>query len=436
MMEAAGNWLNRYRRGIFLAGVLLLTGYGFHTVQFLRARPATLWMNIYWFPDIGGWKGFRQYLLDLKTGIPPVLSSIEIISDQLFQTIRWWTVDVYHFFIVLMFVLPLYFVRRKWADALLAWGLGALFITAMAVISPGNPEMYDAAFPAFFLLYFFFSELSFRENPKAWQANTLAGLAGFFLSMTELARPFMLVMVPLLVIWNLWRLWPAGRARVLWFLLPLLLFSGGWHAKLLIFNRGQLLWSNHSGSNFSGAWYPFADWGYLDTIILPEEPPLHEPLWHNINTYTHGYNSQVRKNHVWTAMKAQPGKALNHFIDQLLIFTGVRTDIYVHQPQGPLITVYRWCGRALFVVLGLLLLALPFRIWKNPRSLFETETAILIFAAYISFIPIIGDTNEEARFLFPVLTLLMIVPSYGLAAVEPLIRRMRRRPGGNAFSQT
>jgi hypothetical protein len=134
----------------------------------------------------------------------------------------------------------------------------------------------------------------------------------------------------------------------------------------------------------------------------------------------------VRKQHVWDAMRAQPGKALQHFVDQLLIFTGVRTDIYVHRPEGPLITIYRWCGRLLFGVLGLLLLRLAFRLFKNPRVLFETESVILVFAAYISFIPIIGDTNEEARFLFPVLPLLMITASYGLGVAEPLLRRLYR----------
>lgn len=427
MIAAAGNWINHHRKWIFLLGVLALAGFGFHAVQFLKARPSTLWMNMYWFSDIKGWSGAGRFFLELKTGIPPALSAIEVISDQLFQSVRWWSVDAYHVLIVLMFVLPLYFVRSKWSDALLTWALGGVFVAGMAAISPGNPELYDAAFPAFFLLYFIFSEQSFRSNQKNGLANTLAALAGFFLALTELTRPFMLVMLPLLVAWNLYHSWQAGRARILWFLVPLLLLSGGWHAKLLIFNRGQLLWSNHSGSNLSGGWYPVVDWAHLDTVLLPEDPPLRPPMWHNLNTYTHTYNSQLRKQAVWDAIRQKPGESWQHFVNQFFLFTGVRTDIYNHQPEGSLITVYRWCGRILLGVLGLLLLTLGVQLLKNPRKIFETRSVILIFTAYISFIPIIGDTNEEARFLFPVLPLLMITGSYGLAALEDLVQRVRQR---------
>lgn len=431
MIQSIGNWFLRYRRYFFGAGTVILVAWSFHVVQFLQARPATLWMNMYWFSDIKGWGGLLEFLKELRTGIPPALATIEIISDILIQSVKWWIRDGYHVLIVMMFALPLYLVRGKWLDALIAWGLGLVFVAAMARISPGNPELYDAALGAFIMCYLVISQLSFRKTIRPWIGKLLAVSAGFFLAMIELARPFMLVLLPMLVAWNVYHYWPA-RHRVVYFLVPVLLLSGGWHLKLLTLNKGQVLWSNHSGSNLSGAWHPIVDWEHLDTVLLPEEPPIHKPLWKNLNTDTHTYNSQLRKQAVWDAMQKKPQQSWDHLVRQFFIFTGVRTNIYKHDPQGPLITIYRWSGRILFGLLGLLLAAALVRILRNPKKIFETESVILIFAAYISFIPIIGDTNEEARFLFPVLPLLMVISSYGIARGEAILKQIKSRPPEDA----
>ena len=174
--------LTGIKNGYSPLGIAGLIAYGFHAVQFLKARAATHWMNIYWLSDIRDWQELTVYWRELKTGIPPVLSTVEIVSVLLTGSARWWIVDAYHVFMVFAFVLPLYFVRRKWLDAILGWVLCLLFLTAVARISPANPEFYDVAFPCFALAYFIFTDLSFKKKYKPRILNLYALTAGFFLS--------------------------------------------------------------------------------------------------------------------------------------------------------------------------------------------------------------------------------------------------------------
>ena len=73
---------------------------------------------------------------------------------------------------------------------------------------------------------------------NVWLGIVPAILGGFFLSMAELARPFMILLLPILLLICGYQYFQAKRPWLLAaFLLPVLVFSGGWHVKLLLHNE-------------------------------------------------------------------------------------------------------------------------------------------------------------------------------------------------------
>lgn len=391
---------------------------------------STAWMNVYSiFPEEWpkSWQEIREFFWDLRTGIPPLFSFLEITAYKYTESVVWILKGFYRKAIIVMLLLPIFFSQRRVIDLSLLLLLATLFLEAIVLVHPANPQYYDVVFPSFIMLYLLLNRASWKGNYKPWIANALAITSGLFLTWAELSRPFMIALVPLLILWSLYHYIKAKKIRrFLYFLIPIILFSGLWHAKLL-YRHNQLIWSNHSGQNFLQAWLHMVDFDELQKQFHPEEPPLQEGLWNNINTEVHYQNTEMRKSAAIEAITSNPGEAWKHFVYKTLVFTGPRTQMYAHDPQGPIIDIYKLVGRSLFILLGILMLESLVRVIRDPKQLASMRIAIIGITAFLSLMPIIGEDGEEARFAVSVLPFLMICAVYGAESIEELLAWIKKR---------
>ena len=393
---------------LFVLGYLLYGTYATHKVT---AVPATYWMNMYSHKDYAN-GGIMDYIKELRTGIPPLFSLIEITSYNTLGSSEWLFKGVYRKAILLIAFLPLVFVRNHWWEWLWCTLVGVVFVESILVIHPQNPQYYDVLLPAFLLLYILLTKGSLADGPPFF--TTLAAFgAGFFLSAAELARPFMLALVPLLILFNVVHYnRKENRRNVLFFLLPLLLISGLWHAKLLYYNQGQIIWSNSSGTNLFRAWADFVDMEELADNLEEEAPPIGPGRWQNFNTQVHYRNSQVRKQMVIEGVQEQPGKALAYLWEKALVFTRPRVDMYDNNPDATVLIFYRIFVRGVFIFLPILLLIQLIKIVRSRAYFWEWEPWILGITAFLTLMPIIGERGEEARFVISVLPFLTLSGLY------------------------
>ena len=156
------------------------------------------------------------------------------------------------------------------------------------------------------------------------------------LSMTELLRPFVIYFLPILL-WQVWLALKDSPKKYLWyFLIPLFLFSGLWHAKHL-FMYGQVTWTNHSGFNLYQAWSDMAHMPELE----PELPSTFETGPPNINSEVHGRNSRKISQEIMKAIWYRPGVAFVNILKQAGKLLKPETKIYEHDPQHFIFGPYR-----------------------------------------------------------------------------------------------
>lgn len=419
--------IHTHRVWMFSGVLCLWIMYAVQEVQPHEAAASTTWMHVFSYKDFTSPEKVRTYLLELRTGIPPVLSWLEIISYNRGGDIEWITKGLYQAGIILMFVLPFFFIDKRWERFLIWLSLTLIFFPSLLLIHPGNPQLYDVLMPVLLLGYVLISRWSFRNKGSVWITGLLAFLAGFFLSMAELIRPFILLIVPLLIGYNFFQYRKTSLSRFAIFLIPVLLFSGIWHVKLL-YNHGQLIWSNHGGTNLYRAWAPVVDEPALKANLLPEEPPVNDYgwAWNNLNSETHARNSKIRQQAVISGILHHPGQAFMHLMKRIADFTRPQIDLYSHRPRAPVLTAYQIIVKILYILLAGIIIYHLYRIIRNWRQIFSEESIIIILAAFLTFIPVIGETDEEARFVISVLPLLMIVTFYGVRVIAQA--RINKKP--------
>ena len=105
-MKTILQYLQQYQRIVLLILVGLWILYAQNTVKEAVARPATTWMNVYSYKDFGTEEKVREYLRDLRTGIAPVFSYLEITSYNSSENIDWVIKGLYQKGIILAFLLP------------------------------------------------------------------------------------------------------------------------------------------------------------------------------------------------------------------------------------------------------------------------------------------------------------------------------------------
>ena len=182
-----------------------------------RGIPATEWMRIYSHRDFPNILSVLYYMRDLRTGVAPALSFMELLSFQFFGTLEPVIHYLYRIGIIGGSILPFFLTKRSFKDLVFALVLGWIMLASTLVIHKANPQLYDVLLPFFLLLYVLFSRISFQKKMTPKAGVFFAILAGLFLSMAELSRPFMIAIVPFLIAYNVFHYRKGPTRRLIYF---------------------------------------------------------------------------------------------------------------------------------------------------------------------------------------------------------------------------
>ena len=232
--------------------------------------------------------------------------------------------------------------------------------------------------------------------------------------MTELTRPFVFYLLPLLLLGAYQSFRGLSRKYLCCFLAPVVLLSGGWHLHLAV-HDGQMIWSNHSGFNLRRAWPKVA----LPPLI-PEShnQPVAEGRGENINTAEHAENSARVQKAVVQFIVAHPLVSARHVLKMLGVFVGAEPAIYGHHPKYWVLWLYRPLVWLTIASIFWYTLSLGVGFFRHRFALLGVPENMLILMTF-AFICLmaIGENGEQARFLNSVLPFLAALP-------------FARRPGG------
>jgi hypothetical protein len=214
-----------------------------------EAIPAMGWMSVYRMEDFETASDAWLFFSQLRTGIPPFLAFLEVASHLVLGSTALIDVHLYRVGLVLAFTLPFLAFAATRLEFVFSLAISLVFLWSTLIVTQPNPQLYDVLLPLFFLLFALCLRKARLRAARGRSALGYAALAGFFLSMAELSRPFVLLILPFFFIAAYQFLRGAPKRCLAAFLLPLVLLSGGWHLKLGLLNDGQVIWSSHGGFN-------------------------------------------------------------------------------------------------------------------------------------------------------------------------------------------
>jgi hypothetical protein len=387
-----------------------------------RGYCAIEWMNAFNLDAYQGWDGFFRFCRELQTGAPPLQCMLELIVYQ-------WTGSLYlisHVFYKLSLA-GVYLLAVSWDDLLprrrgeegkqeklrfvFTRLTSLVFLGATLIIHRLMPLTYDILFPLLGLGY-----LVLLPAPTVRSTTVLYRCfwAGFLLAWLELTRPFILFLFPLLASFSYLRIRPLGRKALLMFLFPILLLSGGWHLKLLIFQDGQVIWSNHTGFNLLRAW---KDLGIEVPPLVDEDGTLHHPtLPEVVNTPNHSRHNQTVKNAVLRYVVQHPFKSVQFAFYRLGVFLKPRITIYnATEPEHWLLWLYRpliwFCSSWVMWNVGRLVWG-AIRRQSNLSVFGLPHNQLLVLTGASLLCLALGEAGEEARLLISILPWFAVYASY------------------------
>jgi len=409
----------------WLAGACaFFVAFGALLVRSSSATPAVTWMFIYRLTDFDSVPAIIAFIRGVRVPIPIVIGLGEIFDNYLFGDS--WLVDclLYRVALVGAFLLAIVLSPRTVTGLATSLFSSAVFLWGTVLVHPGNPQVYDILYPFFLLGFILLIERVRRGGSRGRKQVMQSFAAGFLLSMSELSRPFVLFLLPVLLLMGFLNLRGATRRARIFFLLPLLLISGGWHLYIGI-THGELTWTNHSGFNLQRSWpkVPLP-------ALLPETngAPLGAGRWANLDTPEHQENSRRLETAILGYALDHPVGMLSGLGRRVLLLLAAPTTIYGHHPSHPILWLYRplvWL--ASFALL--LRLARYARIaYARPLQIVEEPAGQAAVAALLSILLLAaGEGGEQARFLLSVLPLLAIVlaaeADQGLAFIAGLQRK-------------
>ncbi len=398
------------RKSLLLAIVLFCLA-GAVLVRSSCGVDSLLWCNIYAVQDFDTFGKTADFVKNLRVPIPIVLSLAEIGSFNLFGDTYLVTRTCYRIALVLSFALAIYLASSSTRKMLASVVFSLVFLWATVEIHPGNAQTYDIFLPFFSLLFIVCLKVGLERSEPAKPTKTMAfcfTAAGFFLSMAELMRPFMIFILPILLFGTYLALRNRPKRYFLYFLAPLILFSGTWHLNMYV-RHGQVAWSQHGGFNLMRAW-PMAPKPML--VRESNNQPLQPYRWANKNTQEHYENSRRLQEAVVQYMLAHPYDSLGHLYDQIGALLFGKTQLFTHKPESPLFWVYRpfvWIASVwLFYHATMLLIGLC----HGHGYLFAMpENLLIVMTVCCIFIFAFGESGEQARFLLSLLPFLAAFPS-------------------------
>jgi hypothetical protein len=253
------------------------------------------------------------------------------------------------------------------------------------------------------------------------QVVTRAGLllVGACLAWLDSLRPFMMPLVPLLVVWIVatTRHLP-GRAAYVWLALPLLpnLLWHAYHMTVL----GQWSWSSHAGMNVARAWIPEQALAAMRAA----------PADMNSAGYRDVSNALLSETKRWIV--AYPGAALSQGLHLLWAMLTIPVEMrrlndggvytIIEHPASVAVWAYRvLCAGALALHGWLMVRVLWRRDWRSVWWLHATVICAIVGISALT------ENGEQARFIAAMVPALLCLP-FGLLVVA--FRRMQneRKP--------
>jgi hypothetical protein len=391
------------------AATAALTLIGGILVRSSVAVPATTWMHIYDPAEFRTTRALVDFLAGLRVPIPPVIAALEILNVQHTGSADLVTVYLYRFAVVASYVSALWFSYPSIARLVGSFCASTVFLWATTLIHPLNPQSYDVLFPLFVLAFLLLLRAATRA--AAGSALLFAAGAGFFLSMAELTRPFVFVLLPLMLAGACIALRDRRRALIGLFA-PVVLLSGVWHLHLLAAHH-QILATNYAGFNLHRAW-PMAP--LPPTMWETHSHPDDEKRWPDLNTEAEHVASLQLQRVVAAYVLANPGAALRYAARKLVRFARPQLSMYGRAPAAhPVLSVYRVAAPAsfLFTAANLALLAgyalsARRRIWLLLAS---TDNLLLLITGFTVLVLSLGEAKEEARLALSVLPFLAAYPT-------------------------
>lgn len=400
-----------WRPGPWVVATAALVTIGAVLVRDAVATPATTWMHMYRPGDFPRAADLFGFLRELRVPIPPAIAAAEILAFQRCGSTDLVTADFYRIALIGAYVLALWLTYPSFARMAASFLASVVFLWATVVIHPANPQVYDIALPFFALgfvtLVGIAGALQFRRHGVALACSMGAGLC---LSLTELSRPFVLVLLPLLIAGS-YRCLAADRRLFVGLLIPLCVLSGTWHVHLFA-AHDQVLASNYSGFNLRRAWpqAPLPE-GMYETSTQPGDAVR----WPNINTAEQRMASRRLQRVILSYMIAHPVEAGVHAVRLLVRFAAPQTAFYGGvAPPDRILSAYRIVAPAsfLFAIASGCLLA--FRVLRVPRLWLHTlgspDSLLLIIACGSLLALGLGEAHEEARLALSLLPLLAAYP--------------------------
>jgi hypothetical protein len=406
----------RVRKYVAWGLILAFIGIGAYIVRSSDSTPALSWMFVY---DPGDFlhasaAGIVSFFGNLQIPIPPAIGLAEIISIRIAGTPILVTRYGYRLALVGTYVAALALAATSLRRMAASFLLSIAFLYVTKVVHPGNPQDYDIFFPLFFLAFLAFLKLHTRapeSGPgRAW---LLPCGAGFCLSMAELSRPFMIFLLPLLLLGAYFILAAGGQRRpFLVFLIPVLLFSGVWHVYLLA-AHGQLTFSNHAGFNISRAW------PQIPAVPMVEEThaaPLASGRWPNLNTDEHALNNQRLQAAQFQYWFAHPAQSVLFAFSRVNDLLSGDTKRGFYPPDLPWLGLYVFLVRltSSLVMLGAIILLID--VWRHlprlPSLLSHLDNLLLLSATLFILFQAVGEAGEEPRLLLSLLPFFAVLPIY------------------------
>lgn len=356
------------------------------------------WINALKVDRIETFRDIGRYLLELRTGIPPLLSTFELGVLVTTGSTLFVKSLMYKVLLLLGFYVPLAMYSRTVLGHLIAVTFSIVLLWGTVHIHALIPMVYDALTPLWVLLLL----IAIRRTRLAsrWRV-AMGSLTGFLLAFLELLRPFVLPLLPLLLLYTIFQWRHLPRRALISFGFVFLLLSGGWHLKVFALHQGQVLWSNYTGFNLSRAWLPEAD----RTL-----PPIKKPdgLWNRANNRETYSKSLELREQVVEEVLSQPTRSIQRALQRIRLFASPQVTAYFKPaPDHWIVPVYVFAVRLLlFMMLARIVFLIP-RFWKCKRfKIFLGEKSFLLILTSILFLVLaVGEAREEFRLILTVLPL-------------------------------
>lgn len=401
----------RFRLAV-AGGFVLVAGW---IAREATATPSLEWMFLFRLADVRSGAEAWDFFRELRTGIPPLLAAVEIALQGATGSAQIVEGPFYRIGLLAAYALPFAVFARTRLEVVLGAAASLVFVDYLVVrAQPYADWNYSVYFPLFVLLALAFAERARATRGAGGPSPWLCAAAGLFLSAAELTRPFMLVILPLVLLGLHRMLRPYSKAALFAFLIPLGLLSGGWHAKLLWLHDGQLLISNNGGFNVHAGWSRVVEeWPeFTEREGWQAERPKEQPVrgsgrfaFLNWNSAAHAEKSRALSAAALGWMAAHPLETGAHLGRRLRSFLAVRA-----RPNAP------WLYRPLVLVgLAWLFANAAWLLFLLARDrdldwLGRVESLLVVVAVLHLFFLAVIVSREEARLITHALPFLAALP--------------------------